>query len=709
MIFINKNILIISFLLVTLLILTAAFPADGLKSKIIINGQELETPALIENERNLVPMREVFEKQGASVQWNETEKSVTVKKNEQIVKVYVDREASFVDGHLFKMDVKPKIFKNITYIPVRFISESLGNSVTWKKENNTVIIDPNNEISAPSPLKTNYDVIVLGSEPEAISAAIASAREGQKTLLLDKKERVGGLFSISELNTLDMSYESGKRNLLTRGFFEEFFGLINKRSSFDTSNVERIFVDLLSEEKNLTVKLSASDIKPIISGNSVLAVTFKDKKNKTYQINGKQFIDSTANADFASLSGVQFTLGQEDYLETNEMMCVTLVFELSGVNWTALSNHLISDGDKSTGADSYSAWGFGEEMSKYKSSDSKVRIRGLNLGRQKNGNVLINALQLLSVNGLNDNELVLARAKAENELPMILEHIRTLPGLENAQISRKADELYVRETRHMLGQYRLTLNDVLENRDFEDKIAFGSYPVDIQASSGQPDIVMGNPVQYSIPFRSIVPLELNNLLVASRSASYDSLAHGSTRVVPVGMVVAEAAGVAAAYANAKNVNFPTIANPEKFQHIKEIQKVLNAKGGNLYTIPKHDNPIMKDWSYEGVKFLRSKGIVGGGYNNDYNLSKPVSENSFKYYLTVANKRTDIQQNIILSSLNSGDLTKDKLNVFLADNQLSLNDFSLEINQKLTEVDVITHDIAYMVTFEFFKLIEEPKI
>lgn len=699
----------ISFLLVTLIILTIAFPTSGLESKIIINGQELESPVLIQNDRNLVPMREAFEKQGASVHWNEKEKSVTVEKNEQIVKVYADREASFVNGYLKKMDVKPKIVKNIIYIPVRFVAESLGSSVTWKKENNSVTIKSNIELSTPSHLQTKYDVIVLGSEPEAISAAIASARKGQKTLLLDKKERVGGLFSISELNTLDMSYEDGKKNLLTRGFFEEFFELINNRSSFDTANVEQIFIDLLAEEENLSVKLAASDIQPIVSGNTVQAVTFKDKENKSFQISGKQFIDSTANADFAALSGVQFTLGQEDYLETSEMMCVTLVFELTGVDWLTLSNHFVNDGDVSTGADAYSAWGFGAEMAKYKSSDSQVRIRGLNLGKQKNGNVLINALQILGINGLKENELIIAREKAEKELPMILDHIRTLPGLENVKISRKADELYVRETRHMLGQYRLTLNDVLENKDFEDRIAFGSYPVDIQASSGQPDIVMGNPVQYSIPFRSIVPHELTNLLVASRSSSYDSLAHGSARVVPVGMVVAEAAGVAAAYANTKNVDFPTIANPENVQHIKEIQKVLNAQGGNLHAIPNHKNPIMQDWSYEGVKFLRSQGIVGGGYKNDYSLNKPVSENSLKYFLTVVNKRADKQQNIVLSSLNSGDLTKDKLNVFLADNQLSLQDFSTEINQKLTEVDIVTHDTAYMITFEFFNLIDEPSI
>ena len=112
---------------------------------------------------------------------------------------------------------------------------------------------------------------------------------------------------------------------------------------------------------------------------------------------------------------------------------------------------------------------------------------------------------------------------------------------KHVEFVETAERLYVRETRHIMGEYRLTITDVLENRDHGDRIAHGSYPVDIQPS-GPNDLgnVIGKPAIYSIPFRCLVPLKIDNLLVVGRSASYDSLAHGSARVVPVGMAVGEA-------------------------------------------------------------------------------------------------------------------------------------------------------------------------
>src|SRR5690606_4508426 len=106
-------------------------------------------------------------------------------------------------------------------------------------------------------------------------------------------------------------------------------------------------------------------------------------------------------------------------------------------------------------------------------------------------------------------------------------------------------ELYVRETRHIKAFYQLPISDVWENKDHWDSIAFGSYPVDMQATTpkGKDEIVV-NPKQYAIPFRSLVPIGKENLLVASRSSGYSSLAAGSARIIPTGMSTGEAAGVA---------------------------------------------------------------------------------------------------------------------------------------------------------------------
>ena len=106
-------------------------------------------------------------------------------------------------------------------------------------------------------------------------------------------------------------------------------------------------------------------------------------------------------------------------------------------------------------------------------------------------------------------------------------------------------ELYVRESRHIYGEYRLTLADVMENRDHWDVIGYGSYDIDIQSTSvGNPGTIMLSPIQYGVPFRSLVPLKVDGLLVVGRAASFDTIPHGSARVVPLGMAEGEAAGAA---------------------------------------------------------------------------------------------------------------------------------------------------------------------
>jgi hypothetical protein len=216
-------------------------------------------------------------------------------------------------------------------------------------------------------------------------------------------------------------------------------------------------------------------------------------------------------------------------------------------------------------------------MSKYIPNNDRVRVRGLNIGRQKDGTLLINALQVFGVEAMFPESRQDAKKIALAEIPNLVEYLnKKIPGLQNADLAGVAPELYIRESRHIYGEYRLTIDDVLENHDFWDSIAFGSYPVDVQAT-GQDDhgLVVGVPAQYAIPFRSIVPRQVENLLVVGRSASYDALASGSARVIPVGMAAGQAAGAAAAITLEKGCTFREMSqNP---QMIKQLQARLKIR------------------------------------------------------------------------------------------------------------------------------------
>ena len=196
-------------------------------------------------------------------------------------------------------------------------------------------------------------------------------------------------------------------------------------------------------------------------------------------------------------------------------------------------------------------------------------------------------------------------------------------GFEDVQLAGTASQLYIRESRHIIGEYQLTIDDVLENRDQWDKIAIVAYPADIQPTAGQTyGTVIGSPDRYAIPFRSIVPLEVENMLVIGRSASYTSLAAGSARVIPVGMAEGEAAGVASAYSLNNAISFRDMSADEAA--IADVQKTLKKQGAYLDDFEVHE-AFMDHWAYPGVKEIRSLGLLDGGYSNDYRLDEPMGK------------------------------------------------------------------------------------
>ncbi|WP_192867999.1 FAD-dependent oxidoreductase [Calderihabitans maritimus] len=489
--------------------------------------------------------------------------------------------------------------------------------------------------TAPHLTQINYyDLIVVGGEPEGVAAAVSGARSGLSVLLIEDDRALGGLITLGKLSFLDMNY--GKDGtLLTRGIFKEFYDAVGG-TVFDVEKAKKVFTDMVEEQDTITLKLNTSLVEPIKDGNNLIGVRVREG-GEIKEYYGKRFIDATADADLAAPAGVPYTIGREDIGEKEKTMGVTLVFELTNVNWPRIVNYLRTDGDKYSGAGKRAAWGYKKEGYSYEPKDPGIRLRGFNIARQDNGNVLINALIIFGVDVFDPESRQKAIARARRELEYLMPYIReNFAGFENAELVGTAEQLYVRESRHIIGEYQLTIDDVLENRDHWDRIAIGSYPVDIQPSSKDDyGFVLGNPDRYSIPFRSLVPLKIENLLVVGRSASYTSLAAGSARVIPVGMCEGEAAGVAAAYSIKHNISFREMTKSE--EAIKSVQEELVARGAYLEPFNIKD-PLTDHWAYEGVKTLRRLGLVKGGYNNDYGLNEKIDKWFFQTILNESLKK-----------------------------------------------------------------------
>jgi hypothetical protein len=486
----------------------------------------------------------------------------------------------------------------------------------------------------PPPSGNQFDVIVVGGEPEGVAAAVSASRNGLTVLLVEEGPALGGLMTLGGLNFIDMNLDN-QRRLLTRGIFQEFYQAVGG-TSFDITEAKNVFKRMVTDQRSIILKLNTRVVEPVMDGNTLVGIVVEEDGQIAAYF-GHRLIDATVDADLAAAAGAPYTFAGEDFGLINHQMGVTLVFEVAEVSWLKVFARLnlnriagLMHGDerKREGATRTVGWGYLEEGYAYAPTDPLMRLRGLNIARQKNGNVLINALIIFGVDVLDRESKQQAIERAKAELEQVIPYFQeNLPGFERAKLAGVSERLYVRESRHILGEYVLTINDVLENRDHWDRIALGSYPVDIQPSVNQRmGVVLGDPDRYSIPFRSLVPLEVENLLVVGRSASYTSLAAASARVIPIGMAAGEAAGVAAAYSIGNSSSFREMTRSAAA--VKAIQERLLAQGAFLeeFTLP---YPGEGHWAIEGIRFIRSLGLLAGGYDNVYRFDEPMSGLEFQ--------------------------------------------------------------------------------
>lgn len=498
------------------------------------------------------------------------------------------------------------------------------------------------EVQSVKTVKESYDVVVVGTDPEGVIAAVSAARNGLSVLLADGRNRsiLGGLMTLGWLNSIDHNYDREKKTvlpgqkpeLLNKGLFSEWYAMV-EGDSFDVTTAANALYALVEKEKNIDVLLKAKEINPLLispaaGGNSGIAgLTIAAENGKSWEVKARTVIDATQDADIAAAAGVPYTIGREDIGDKKARMAVTLVFRLKNVTpdvWKQMQKRLRDDGNPNTDANERSAWGFVEMQNYPPENKERVRMRGLNVGRQNDDTALINALQIFGIDGLDPQSRAEAFEIGRRELPHIVEYMKKLyPEFAALELDGTAPELYVRETRHIRGEYRLNMIDVLENRDQWDRIALGSYPVDIQRISPTDNgAVMSHPLKYAIPFRSIVPLKVDGLLVVGRSASFDTLPHGSARVIPVGMAAAQAAGAAAKIAVEHKMTFREMAKSNEM--IALLQDTLKSQGMELnpYTAKPADFMLHKD--YEGLKRMVGLGLVIGGYDNSGFAPDPPS-------------------------------------------------------------------------------------
>jgi hypothetical protein len=476
-------------------------------------------------------------------------------------------------------------------------------------------------------VKSRYDVIVAGTDPEGVMAAVSAARNGLSVLLADRREQkvLGGLITLGWLNSLDMNWVPAfalryPYPYLNAGLFHEWYQYVGG-TSFDVSRAAAAFHKMVLDEPNIDLLLGARSMEPLMDGRTVVGMRFMTEAGRTVDIRAGAVIDATQDGDIAALAGAPYTYGREDLGEPHVTMAVTLVFKLDGVTdavWREMREH------PDALSDARSIWGY-PEAGAYPSTDpERVRLRGLNIGRQEDGTALVNALHIFGVNPLDPASVEEGLAIGRREAPKVVDWLKErFPPFRNVRYGGTAPELYVRESRHFITEYVLTVRDLMENRDHWDAIAYGSYGVDVQSAGSDSGYVLLKPMQYGVPFRSLVPRDVDGLLIVGRAAGFSSLAHGSARVIPLGMATGEAAGAAAALAAERGMTFRELSRSR--EAAAELRRRLVRQGMRLDML-KFERPDYLDHPhYEGLVTAVSHLMAKGGYRNDeWALDEPAN-------------------------------------------------------------------------------------
>ncbi|MGM0445409.1 MAG: FAD-dependent oxidoreductase [Bacillota bacterium] len=485
-------------------------------------------------------------------------------------------------------------------------------------------------------ISLKYDTVVYSGQPSGVFAAVSAARNGMSTLLILKRDNPGGLMTYGGLNYLDLNYDSSGK-IINRGMFFEWYERMGKKQSFSFQKITKSFNDML-KESDVDIIREGQLLDLEVENNYIKQIIVKNKINQ-YKISADYFIDADQDGNLAFLAGADFFNFGSDINLRNRFMAQTLVFNIDNINLKEFKKDIRSNRYGPSYFNNNLAYGFKEIGKVYRPNNEKVKLRGLNiiLHQNSNGNHhgSINALLIFEHNPLDENELKNAYQLGKSESRHIYRFLKeNLSGFENIELEKPAEELYVRESRHLIAEYIVKTSDLLENKVFSNSIALGTYPLDYQASEpAYEGFVQFNPKVYGIPYQSILPKSLENLMVVSRSTGMSSLAAASGRVLPIRMNTGAAAGKAASLAKEHNISLKELNENKTL--IKEIQEYMELDL-NKYS---NTSPILqKDKYYPYLKELINLGLLIGGYQNNFRLDETITEYEFSQLLIKGMKR-----------------------------------------------------------------------
>ena len=406
------------------------------------------------------------------------------------------------------------------------------------------------------PINENYDVIVVGGGPAGCAAAIAAAREGKSTLLIEATGSLGGMGTMG-LVPAWCPFSDGEKIIYT-GIAQEIFekskeGLKHVSKShlnwvpINPGKLKLVYDELVIQSGAKVLFNTVLSCVEMENENEIAAIIVTNKAGLS-AYKAKVYIDCTGDGDVAAGAGAEFLMGDE---ETKELQPATHCFSLSNVDMYAYQYgpRLHPNNDDSPIYDIL-------KSGKYPKISDKHMCNNI-VGP---GTIGFNASHVFDVDNTDpisvSQALIKGRQIADEICRALAEYVPE--AFANAFVSQTAPLMGIRETRRIVGDYILTRDDYINRRSFEDEIGRNSYYLDVHRKvtdklkkSSETDVDKraaryNSGESHGIPYRCLTPNGLSNLLVAGRPISCDREIFGSVRVMPVCLVTGQAAGTAAA-------------------------------------------------------------------------------------------------------------------------------------------------------------------
>lgn len=396
------------------------------------------------------------------------------------------------------------------------------------------------------PVKYDVDVFVAGGGPAGVAAAVAAARQGASVYLAEYSGAFGGA-GTRALVPAFMQFDDGI-HFLAGGIGQEVYDYIQSHvpaafAEYCPPNIPVEILKLCYDEMMIGAKVSFeffTQVTDVIRSGRELTYAICFGKGERYAVKAKIFIDCTGDGDMAFHAGAAYVQGDE----AGNTMAATLCALWEGINWT---NRRLPDSRRLEQAFQDSVF-----------TTPDRHLPGMwPISRTTGGS---NAGHVYGLDGTCAASLTKGMLVGRKQLAEYRRYYREyLSGFENAEVVISAEQIGVRETRRILGDYVLNLEDFLNRAEFEDGIGRYAYPVDIHASDNSEEahqrflkefanLRYEEGESYGIPYRSLMVRDFDNLLTAGRCISTDRAMQASVRVMPCCFITGQAAGIAAAMA-----------------------------------------------------------------------------------------------------------------------------------------------------------------